>query len=511
MTNYAKESSKASLHARARAEITKLLAGKGLQAKVFRGGAWLAGGSIAEQAFRFGRNMLLTRLLAPEAFGTMAIALSSASIIDTLLEAGVRQAIIQNPRGAENSYLNAAWWLAMGRGITFYIVVFAAAPWIAKFYGNPILLPVLRVALLSVLFESGMSSGANLAIKEMRLSKWAIINHGGALIGIVLTVLLSFIMPGVWALAIGYAAENAGRFILSYIVCPFFPSIRLDREAVRDLLVFSRGVFGLAFFSLIFLRTDVFVLGRLYSATNLGLYVMSIYLAQTPTSFIMNLQAQTLMPSFSQIRDDNSRVNRIVQKVSLITALFGMPALVFIIFSGQSLITLAYGQRYGSSAVFFVAASLVAFVNVLNGLLTIVFFSKGLPQLHRRAVIITAITMLLLVYPLAKLVGPVGAQIASFAAILLGFVFQLARIRKLTNLDLGRYCNALLKGAGIAVCSAIVSFAVRSASAVFSRPIPNIALGVTVCALAFCVSFNIVLQLNQVERKIKASAIEGTA
>ena len=49
------------------------LGGGGLKAKVFRGGVWMGAGSFSEQLTRFGRNMILTRLLAPEAFGTMAV------------------------------------------------------------------------------------------------------------------------------------------------------------------------------------------------------------------------------------------------------------------------------------------------------------------------------------------------------------------------------------------------------------------------------------------------------
>ena len=56
-----------------------------------RGGAWLGGGSIAEQASRFGRNMILTRRLAPGAFGAMAIVMSSSAIVGALTEVGVRQ------------------------------------------------------------------------------------------------------------------------------------------------------------------------------------------------------------------------------------------------------------------------------------------------------------------------------------------------------------------------------------------------------------------------------------
>src|SRR2546425_12554297 len=101
-------------------------AGGTLVPKALRGGAWLGVGSIAEQVLRFARNMLLTRLLAPEVFGLMAIVLAISSAAETLTEIGVREAIIQNPRGQEDHYVNSAWWLAFLRAVGLYLLVFAS-------------------------------------------------------------------------------------------------------------------------------------------------------------------------------------------------------------------------------------------------------------------------------------------------------------------------------------------------------------------------------------------------
>src|ERR1700689_1406590 len=107
-----------------------------LKAKVFRGGIWMGAGSFSEQLTRFGRNMILTRLLAPEAFGTMAVVLSAGSVIQMVTDIGVKEAIIQNPRGSEDDYLSAAWWIASFRALSIYACIFLLAPLIARFYGN---------------------------------------------------------------------------------------------------------------------------------------------------------------------------------------------------------------------------------------------------------------------------------------------------------------------------------------------------------------------------------------
>src|ERR1035437_9748261 len=150
--------------------INDLLLSDGLRAKAMRGGTWLGAGGITEQASRFARNMILTRLLAPSAFGAMAIVMSSSAIVGSLTEVGLKAAVIQNSRGGEKAYLDAGWWMAMGRAISTYVIIFALAPWVAHFYGNAELSALLRMALLSVLFEGARSEERRVG-KECR-SRW---------------------------------------------------------------------------------------------------------------------------------------------------------------------------------------------------------------------------------------------------------------------------------------------------------------------------------------------------
>jgi len=88
---------------RLRVMIGDVLQGDALRAKAMRGGAWLGTGSVAEQALRFNRNMLLAWILAPGAFGTMAIVLSSASLVDVLTDVAMTAAIIQSFHGTLSS------------------------------------------------------------------------------------------------------------------------------------------------------------------------------------------------------------------------------------------------------------------------------------------------------------------------------------------------------------------------------------------------------------------------
>jgi lipopolysaccharide exporter len=475
------------MYQRLKTYLQPILGGDTLKAKVFRGGAWLGAGSVAEQATRFGRNMILTRLLAPQAFGEMAIVLSAVSVIHTIMDIGVREALIQNPRGSEDEYVGAAWWMAFGRSASFWAILTVIAPLIAKFYGNPELTALFRVSAVGVLFEGALSSRAYVAIREMKFRKWAIINHGGAIVGVVVTLILSLLIKDVWALVLGYGAETVGRCVLSFVVCPYLPPLRWPMAAIRDLLHYSRKAFGLSLLNLIFARADIFVLAKMVSPTELGLYTMAIYLVQTPTSFIMNLLGQTLLPTFAQIQDDKERINRILIQVTSALALVGMPAIFFLYFCGHSLLQLVYGSRYSAAATPLVIASLVALLNLLNGQITSIFFAKGTPQLHRRSVVIMAIVMIVLIYPFVRWFGLSGGQLAALVSIVAGFLFQIERVNKLTDLNVIDFGKLFLVAVGVSLGVAVVCIGARTFIAV-AHPIPNILVGLLGCLIAYGIS-----------------------
>ena len=487
----------AKVYQRGREAFDRLLLSGTLRAKATRGAMFLGGGSIAEQASRFGRNMLLTRLLAPSAFGVMAIVMSSSAIVGALTEMGQRAAVIQNPRGGEKAYLDAGWWMGMGRSIATYGIIFFMAPWVAHFYGNLELSALLRVTLLDVLFDGAMSPRSILLQKEMRFGRWMAISNVGAICGVVLTVLLSFVLRDVWALAIGYCSEKVFRCLLSYILCPGLPSFGWDRHAVRDLYKFSRAAFGLSFLNLVFSRTDIFVLGKLYSATELGLYTMSVALVQTPSIFIASMLAQTLFPAVAHVQGDKRRLNNIIVEVTSWLILLGLPSVVVIYLCGRSLLLVVYGVRYVAGAAPLSVAAIVVFLNVLNVVITCVFSGLGRPELHRRAVAASALIMLIVIYPACKLLGVVGGQVSALLAVSVSYLLQVIRTRAITGLDLLRYgrtfWRALLVSGGLLGVGLGAHF-----FGLATRPLANIALSAGACIIAYALCVPAFLKIKQI-------------
>ena len=135
-----------------------LLTSDSLSARVLRSSALTMAGFGVSQGLRLVSNLVLTRLLFPEAFGLMALVMVFLMGLGQFSDVGVTPAILQSKRGDDRDFLNTAWTIQVIRGFGLWIVAVAAAWPMAALYGEPILTQLLPVAALTLLISaaSGM-------------------------------------------------------------------------------------------------------------------------------------------------------------------------------------------------------------------------------------------------------------------------------------------------------------------------------------------------------------------
>ena len=482
---------------RVKATLEKFRNSESLKARVARGGIWLGAGSGFEQLFRLVRNMILTRILAPEAFGIMAIVLAVNAAFESMTQIGVREAIVQNPKGRESTYLNGAWWLAFGRAVVLYAIVYALAPWVSRFYENPEIVPLMRVAFLSLLFNGLMSSKAYVAIKDMKFKRWVMVFHGGGVFGIATAVFLAFAVKNVWALVIGFAVEAAARCILSYFVCPFYPRFRFDKTNLGSLFKFARGMFGLPILTFIFMRADIFVVGKLCTKSELGLYSMAGHLAWLPLNFVTMLISQIMLPAFSERQTERTWINERTLYITSLIAFMGFPLLCFLVFYGESLLKLIYGERYGTVSIPFAIIFGLAVIRTCSVPIAAVYLASGRPELHRLFTGIRAILIIALIYPAVKWFGLIGAASAGLISMLIGYFLQVKRMRAVTGLNLQSYISIFFNA--LCISSSVVIFWILTRS-FFSFPgTADMIPGVIGCLLAYGIGIKFFLRSKAIK------------
>lgn len=458
-----------------------------LRNKIARGSLWVSSGNFLEQSTRLLRNVILTRLLVPEIFGLMAIILALNAATEAFTEIGIKQAVIQNPRGEKKEYLNSAWWISIGRAFILYSLSFFLAPVLADFYNNPELTPLIRIVFLSILFKGSLSPGAYVAIKSMQFRKWAIIQNLGGILGIITTITLALFMQNIWALVLGFTTENIYRLILSYAICPFRPGIKFEKESLQSIIRYAKGMLGLPILTFIFMKIDIFVLGKLCDQNTLGLYSMAVALAFMPSQFLLNIISEIVMPVFSKMQNELEKLNGLLFSFTSILAFIIIPASVFIFLFGDDLLSVVYGENYAKVALPFAIVFSVYSIRLISGPTVAVYFALGRPELHRRFTAIRSAMICILIYPAVINFDFTGAAVAALISMLVSLIFQIWRLKELININLVKYGYIIMKALTISSLIFPLWFIFKNIISV--SPLLNLFIGFSGCLFSYGSAF----------------------
>ncbi len=454
-----------------------------LTTRALRGGAALATGGVLEGAARFGRNIVLARLLAPEHFGLMAIVLAASQLFEAFTDVGVRHCVVQNRRGETPEFLNAAWWFSAVRGLLLFAVGFFAAPALAWFYDDPRLTDLLRVALVSVVLAGLVSPRLYVLQKQMRMAGYVAIMQGSAVTGIGITLALAVWMPNVWALVFGFVAEAAIRTGLSLGVYPIRLRLSLDGESARDLWTFARGMAGLAILTFAMEKAEIFVIGKVCTSEVLGAYALAIALADVPLTVFSRIVQPLILPAFSGLQSDAARLRSAVLRSTGLVLRFGLPLAACALILGRPILAVVYRPPYDEMALPFGLACAYRVLTMVGVIIASLYLALGRPGLHRAFTLFRGVLILIVIYPAVVWFGPTGAVLGLLVTQVIALGYQAARMRQLIGLALTRYLACLGPAIGPTATVALAAAAIHWLWA--PGDVVQVAFGMAVCGLAW--------------------------
>ena len=133
-----------------------------LKEKTAKGLLWGAINNGVQQILVLAFGIILGRLLSPSEYGMVGMLTIFTLIGNSLQESGFRAALV-NLKEIRHEDYNAVFWCSTFIGIAAYLILFFCAPLIARFYGEPELLPLSRYCFLAIPIASlGTVQGAYL-------------------------------------------------------------------------------------------------------------------------------------------------------------------------------------------------------------------------------------------------------------------------------------------------------------------------------------------------------------
>ena len=439
--------------------ISDQFRGDDLKARCARSSVVLGTGAFIAKFLGFGSKVILTRLLAPEAMGLMVLIISLTALFEALTEVGIKQSVIQNKKGAQREYLNMAWWFQSLRGIGLYAVAFIVAPWICQFYfDKPELLALhtkaelvtmVRVAFLAYLFYGFVSPRIHVLEREFKFGKSVLIKQGSWILGTILTIILAFTMRNVWAIVIGHVSSTLLVCMFSFIVCPFRPAIKYDRESFQELYGFARGVLGIPILTYFVFNIDVLMAGKLVSADLVGMYGMALVLARAPLDLFGRIVNPLLLPAFAEKQDNYDTLCEAVLRLTRIITSIGIPMIVLAIMFSETIISTVFGEQYQAVALPFSLLCIYALFIMIGLILCGVFYGIGRPEKQRISILINAVVLALFIYPSVRLFNVAGSAAILLIANFIALCFQFNLIRKTIGLKTYNFVISCFPGIGM--------------------------------------------------------------
>ena len=411
--------------------VTPLFAGDGLKAKALRGSAWTFGGYGAQQVLRLGSNLILTRLLFPEAFGLMALVQVFMQGLAMFSDVGIGPAIIQSKRGDDPDFLNTAWTIQVIRGFVLWLAACGLAWPVARFYGEPLLAQMLPVAGLSAVIAGFNSTKLITANRHLALGRLTAIELISQAISILCLIGLAWSMRSVWALVIGTLIGTATKTVLAHAALPGAANrLHWDRTSHRQLLGFGKYIFLSTVAGFMVNQGDRAILGYFLSAAEIGVYSIAVMLAMVPLEITRSLCQKVVFPLYAK-RDaacDPAVRDRIFHMRSAVTAL-GLTAYLPMILAGPWIISVLYDSRYQNAGSFLVLLSTAFALKLITTSAIIALLARGDSKRFLQLLLVLAIMNLSGMSAGILFLGAIGAPIGIVAAELVSYPFVVVAVR----------------------------------------------------------------------------------
>lgn len=300
-----------------------------LKTKTKKGLAWSMIERFATQGVQFLFGIILARLLSPDDYGVIAMPLVFLAIAQCFIDSGFTGALIRKPDLTEDD-LSTAFYFNIGVGFICYIVLFFTSPLIADFYETPILSDLLKVTALATLFNPLCVVQQAILTRNIDFKTQAIVSLSGAIVSGAVGLMMAYSGFGVWSLVFQQVGGYLIRTILLWILGGWKPKRKWSWASFRNLWGFGSKMLGSGLLDTIYNNIYPIVIGKYFSANDLGNFTRAQQFANLPSSNVTGVLQRVTFPVLSSIQNEDERLERNYRKILKLSAFLVFPLMLLL-------------------------------------------------------------------------------------------------------------------------------------------------------------------------------------
>lgn len=462
---------------------------KDIDNKIAKGAAWMVSFKMIDRSLGLVSTVILARLLVPEDFGLVAMAMILIGALQLLIAFSFDVPLIQNPNAGREQF-DTAWTLNVLFAGICGIVLASLAGVAARFYTEPRLELVIYMLALGFAAQGFSNIGPVIFRREMRFDREFKFLLGKRMAGLLVTIPLAFWMRNYWALVIGQLVGTFVSVALSYFVSDYRP--RFSLKAKVELFHSSKWLMMNNILQFLNGRAAELVIGRLGGAGTLGIYTIASEISTLPTTELVAPINRAAFPGYARVATDIAALRSSFLNVISMIALFALPAGIGIASVADLMVPAILGWKWVPAILLIQILAIFGVIQALQTNISYIYLATGHLAYVTVVGAIQFVILLALLVPGILYWGATGAACAFLGSVVLMTPVNQYLIARQLQLSATAFAASLVRPLAASMIMAAVVVGLKSLFVLKEETGPYL-VALLVCVSAGVMSYGILL------------------
>lgn len=313
--------------------------------KVISNFIWRFAERCGAQLVSFVVSIVLARILAPEDYGTIALVTVFTAILQVFVDSGLGTALIQK-KDADDLDFSSVFYFNVFVCLVLYAGMFVAAPYIAIFYKDTSLTPVIRILSLTIVISGVKGIQQAYVSRNMLFRRFFFSTIGGTIFSAFLGIGMAYAGAGVWALVAQQLSNTMIDTLILWITVKWRPKKAFSWIRLKTLLTFGWKLLVSSLLDTVYNNLRNLVIGKLYSSADLAFYNQGDKFPKVIVTNINTSIDSVLLPTMSNAQDDKNRVKQMTRRAIKTSTYIMAPLMMGLAFCAEPVVKIVLTEKW---------------------------------------------------------------------------------------------------------------------------------------------------------------------
>ena len=323
-----------------------------LKKKTLTGLFWTFTEVISNQGIQFLIQIFLARLILPEEFGLIGMITVFIAISNSIIDSGFSNALIREKEVNQNDY-STVFYFNLITAIVIYVILYFSSPMISVFFAQPKLSLILRVLAITIIINAFGIIPRAILTRKINFKAQMIINISSSLVSGFIAIILAYKGFGIWSLVFRTIIMQFMQALMLSIVNKWRPSLVFSKNSFEKLFGFGWKLLVSGLIDTIYNNLYYMVIGKMYSASDLGYYTNAQKLRDIAATSISTAVQKVSYPVLSCMQNEEEVLKNMYKKIIKSSVYITFPVMFGLAIVARPLILILFGDNWSKSIIYF--------------------------------------------------------------------------------------------------------------------------------------------------------------